>query len=102
MLLDAFTMFLAYIGDAGAKDGYLTGITEGIPTYSVEFHIQPLEPEEIIILVQKVLNFIKYDVPIEAIDEDILKKLIILKALVNEKNQSLKDELFTYMTEMLE
>jgi hypothetical protein len=101
-LLDAFTMLLAYMGDEGAKDGYLTGITNGVPTYSVDLRPHPLEMAEIQTIVQQVLNFIKSDVPMELQHEDILEKVIHLKQLVNEKNQSMKDELFTYMTEMLE
>ena len=101
-LLDAFTMLLAYMGDEGAKDGYLTGITNGVPTYSIDLRPNPLEMAEILMIAQQVLNFIKFDVHMELDHEDILEKVIHLKQLVNEKNQSMKDELFTYIDTMLE
>lgn len=94
-LLNAFTTFLAYLGDTGAKDGYF--IAQG--EYSVPIREETLSEEELLSVVDSVLQHLEHDRPIGKMPEDILTKIQLLCTLVRGANKEEKDELFEYMSQ---
>jgi hypothetical protein len=99
-LLDAFTKFVAYLGDEGARDGYFTGHNEkGEPKYSINVH-PGVSPQYIVTLVKLIHQHLTTGKEIKGKFAPVIKKKIDeFVALVKAGPEEEKPELLAYMSE---
>ena len=99
-LLDAFTKFVAYLGDEMARDGYLTGHNaNGEPKYSINVH-PGVSPQYIVMLVKLCHQHFTTGKEIKGKFAPLIKKKIDeFVALVKAGPEDQKPELYAYMAE---
>jgi hypothetical protein len=99
-LLDAFTKFVAYLGDDSARDGYLTGHNaKGVPQYSINMG-PGVSPQFIVQIVKLIhLNLTTGKEIKGKLAPAIKKKVDEFIALVNAGPEEQKPELLAYMAE---
>lgn len=99
-LLDAFTKFVAYLGDEGARDGYLTGHNaQGEPKYSINVH-PGVSPQYIVMLVKLIYKHLTTGKEIKGKFAPLIKKKIDeFVAVVKAGPEDQKPELLAYMAE---
>lgn len=99
-LLDAFTKFVAWLGDESARDGYLTGHNEkGEPKYSINMG-PGVSPQFIVQIVKLIhLNLTTGKEIKGKLAPAIKKKMDDFIALVNAGPEAEKPELLAYMNE---
>lgn len=99
-LLDAFTKFVAWLGDESARDGYLTGHNaNGAPQYSINMG-PGVSPQFIVQIVKLIhLNLTTGKEIKGKLAPAIKKKMDDFIALVNAGPEAEKPELLAYMNE---
>lgn len=99
-LLDAFTKFVAYLGDESARDGYFTGHNEkGEPKYSINVH-PGVSPQYIVMLVKLIYQHLTTGKEIKGKFAPLIKKKIDeFVAVVKAGPEAEKPELLAYMSE---
>jgi hypothetical protein len=99
-LLDAFTKFVAYLGDETARDGYLTGHNaNGVPKYSINVH-PGVSPQYINQIVRMINLNLTTGKEIKGKFTPVIKnKIDELVALVKAGPEEEKPELLAYMVE---
>jgi hypothetical protein len=99
-LLDAFTKFVAYLGDEAARDGYFTGHNaNGAPKYSINLH-PGVSPQYIVMLVKLIHKHLTTGKEIKGKFAPLIKKKIDeFVALVKAGPEDEKPELYAYMAE---
>ena len=99
-LLDAFTQFVAWLGDEGARDGYFTGFNaKGVPKYSINVG-HGVSPQYINQIVQMIhLNLTTGKEIRGKFPKDLKNKIDGFVKVAAAGSEAEKAELLAYMSE---